>query len=230
MAKKKVAVRKVAKKTPASSAKSASSKSNVGKRINRTKGKATTKAKPTRQAESMSVDSVLKKFKKERLALDTLSVSLRKKIEDFDAKAKSLQAQVVELSEQEVVTREAIEQLDDRRDAEVRSLLMELGVKISAPELDASGDKPPQASKPKRSSANDPKAKESKTSKTKTSKTKVVKPKLDPADSDSSLDQATDAVRDEPRDKPRDNGPDLFGGMGVDDSDDESSLHPAAKG
>jgi chromosome segregation ATPase len=86
-------------------------------------------AKPSR---ATSVDSILKKFKKERVTLDTGLVTVRKKINELNAKTRAFEEQIAKLTEKELVTEEAIEQLDARRDAEVSELLSKLGVKLGS--------------------------------------------------------------------------------------------------
>ncbi len=75
----------------------------------------------------------MKKYKKERLTQESLLASVRKKIKELETKTLSFQEQIKELSSKASVTEETISQLDSRRDAEVGSLLEELGVQLSLP-------------------------------------------------------------------------------------------------
>lgn len=91
--------------------------------------KKTAKARSTGSG-GKSVDGVLQKYEQERSAQESLLATLRKKIEELEAKTRVYQEQITKLTDQADATRDAIEQLDSRRDEEVGKLLSKLGVQL----------------------------------------------------------------------------------------------------
>jgi hypothetical protein len=88
--------------------------------------------KPTKRASATSVDAVLKKYQKERVSLNSSLVTVRKKIDELNAKTRAFEEQISKLTEKEMVAEESLQNLDVRRDAEVSELLSKLGVNIGA--------------------------------------------------------------------------------------------------
>ena len=104
-----------------------------------TKKKTTARrSSPAKSKKAASVDSVLKKFAKERTQSEAQLATLQKKQVEVKDKLQKLNEQIQKLGQQIGDTRGKISQLDSRRDAEVKELLAQLGVKI-----DAADDKPP---------------------------------------------------------------------------------------
>lgn len=79
-----------------------------------------------------SVDTLLKKYEKERKTQEAQLSSSLKKIEELELKATKLQEQIAKLKEQAKSTQHEIDQHDSRRDAEVAEVLGRLGVQLSA--------------------------------------------------------------------------------------------------
>ena len=123
--KKKTAKKKASAKRPAKkSAKKSPKKKSAPKKapVKKTAAKSSPRAS--------SVDGVLKKYEKERSAQESQLTTLRKKIDDLEAKSRAFQEQIAKLTTQEDVTKDAIMQLDSRRDEEVGQLLSKLGVQL----------------------------------------------------------------------------------------------------
>jgi len=78
-----------------------------------------------------SIDDILKKYEKVRAEQQQQLSALQKSIDDLESKSRVLQQQIVKLRAQESSTKNAISQLDSRRDAEVATLLSKLGVQWS---------------------------------------------------------------------------------------------------
>ena len=99
------------------------------------KSPAKTKAKPKAAAKSKprgtSVDTLLKKFDKERKTQEAKLAASKKKIEEMEKKAEQLREQIAKAKELARATQNDINQLDSRRDAEVAEVLAKLGVQLS---------------------------------------------------------------------------------------------------
>jgi chromosome segregation ATPase len=134
MAKKKKPVAKKAKKSKKGrSPKQASPKKSPAKK---SPAKKLAVAKKSTTASSggrgTSVDSLLKKYEKERKTQESkLSASL-KKIKDLELKAQKLEEQIAKLKDDSKTTQAEIDQLDSRRDADIAEVLSKLGVQLSA--------------------------------------------------------------------------------------------------
>ena len=79
-----------------------------------------------------SVDSLLKKFEKERYTQEAKLSGARKKIDELESKATKLREQISKLKAEAQSTEVEISQIDSRRDAEVAEILARLGVQLSA--------------------------------------------------------------------------------------------------
>ena len=74
-----------------------------------------------------SVDTLLKKYEKERKTQESQLSGSLKKIDELELKATKLQEQIAKLKEGAKSTQLEIDQLDSRRDAEVAEVLGRLG-------------------------------------------------------------------------------------------------------
>ena len=115
---KKTAVSRAKKKTAKTSTQSKSKSVSRGN-----------KASASRAANN-SVDSLLKKFAKDRTQQETQLSGLRKKRDDLENKASKLQEQISGLRQKEKEIETKISGLDQQRDIEVKELLQRLGIKL----------------------------------------------------------------------------------------------------
>ena len=137
-----------AKKTKARSkaaTKSVAKKTTVGKtRMKKTvakKSAAKTTAKRTASSKksttksrrkASSVDGILKRYQKERVAHEAKLVSVRDQIIKLTTKIQTCQKQIVKLKSQQLDTENSICTLDIRRDQEVAGLLSSLGINLDS--------------------------------------------------------------------------------------------------
>lgn len=94
--------------------------------------KASAKKAGSAKPRSTSVDTLLKKFEKERKTKEAKLAAAVKKIEDLESKSAKLREQIAKLREESRATQTDIDQLDSRRDQEVAEVLAQLGVQLSA--------------------------------------------------------------------------------------------------
>ena len=87
-------------------------------------------AKKSTTTRGNSVDSILKKYQKERHTQEVQLATMRKKIEELEAKTRAFREQIGKLTDQENGLKRAISQLDAQRDQEVSDLLAKLGVQF----------------------------------------------------------------------------------------------------
>ena len=80
-----------------------------------------------------SVDNVLEKYQKERTSQEIQLATVRKKIDELEAKTRAFREQIAKLTKQEAALKNSMAQLDTRRDNEVRKLLEKLGVQLGGP-------------------------------------------------------------------------------------------------
>jgi len=95
------------------------------------KNKARKKVAPTRSKAS-SVDGILKRYQKERIAHESKLVSVRDQIHKLTSKIQTYQKQIVKLKSQQLDTENSICTLDIRRDQEVAGLLSSLGINLDS--------------------------------------------------------------------------------------------------
>ena len=114
----------------------------------RVKKKTTTRAtakKPTKAPKrsasraSTSVDSLLKKFDKDRSQKESQLVVLQKKRAELEDRTQKLQEQIGKVSGQIRETESQIASLDSQRDQEVKELLARLGVKLGGSVVASAG-------------------------------------------------------------------------------------------
>ena len=129
----------VKKKTPAS--KASAKKTAVKKAIKKTAAKKTPVNSKTKTAaksssksrtKASSVDGILKRYQKERVAQEAKLVSVREEIKDLTSKIQAYQKQIVKLKSQQLDTENSICTLDIRRDQEVAGLLSSLGINLDS--------------------------------------------------------------------------------------------------
>ena len=129
----------VKKKTPAS--KASAKKTAVKKTIKKTAAKKTPVNSKTKTAaksssksrtKASSVDGILKRYQKERVAQEAKLVSVREEIKDLTSKIQAYQKQIVKLKSQQLDTENSICTLDIRRDQEVAGLLSSLGINLDS--------------------------------------------------------------------------------------------------
>lgn len=108
---KKTATKKVAKKRTAKGASKPSGKTATSKR-------------------NSSVDSLLKRFAKERAQHEAKLEALRKKKAELEEKTRKYQQQVAKMAHEERDAEAQLGQLDKQRDQEVKELLATLGVQL----------------------------------------------------------------------------------------------------
>ena len=129
----------VKKKTPAS--KASAKKTAVKKAIKKTAAKKTSVNSKTKTAaksssksrtKASSVDGILKRYQKERVAQEAKLVSVREEIKDLTSKIQAYQKQIVKLKSQQLDTENSICTLDIRRDQEVAGLLSSLGINLDS--------------------------------------------------------------------------------------------------
>ena len=94
------------------------------------KPKAKKKTTSSKAPTAKSVDSLLKKFEKERVTLDSKVVSARKKIETMTKKISAMKTELEATKRTLVETELAIETVDARRDKEIGAMLHGLGVNL----------------------------------------------------------------------------------------------------
>ena len=126
------ATKKVAKKkAPVSKAspKKTAAKKDVKKTATK-KTAAKSSSKPRTKASS--VDGILKRYQKERVAQEAKLVSVREKIKDLNSKIQAYQKQIVKLKTQQLDTENSICTSDIRRDQEVAGLLSSLGINLDS--------------------------------------------------------------------------------------------------
>ena len=129
----------VKKKTPAS--KASAKKTAVKKAIKKTAAKKTPVNSKTKTAaksssksrtKASSVDGILKRYQKERVAQEAKLVAVREEIKDLTSKIQAYQKQIVKLKSQQLDTENSICTLDIRRDQEVAGLLSSLGINLDS--------------------------------------------------------------------------------------------------
>ena len=137
MAKKKKRTKKRARtssrKTPAKRTKTAAKKP--------TKKTAGGRAKSGRAASS--VDSLLKKYAKERATLEAQLKTQQQKKQEVDQRIAKLRDQATQIAERQQAIESQLTGLDRQRDDEVKQLLSQLGVRLdatSSPPANASSD------------------------------------------------------------------------------------------
>ena len=134
VAKKKTVVSRVGtKKTVAKKAvkKTAAKKTPVTSKGSAGRTKITTKSSKSKTKVS-SVDGILKRYQKERVAQEAKLVSVRDQIKDLTSKIQAYQKQIVKLKSQQLDTENSICTMDIRRDQEVAGLLSSLGINLDS--------------------------------------------------------------------------------------------------
>jgi len=96
----------------------------------RKKRAAPKRAAAKRSAVSHSVDSLLKRFAKERSAKEVQLATLRTKKHDLEEKTRKQREQIAKMADQEKKAEGELAQLDARRDSEVSQLLAKLGIDL----------------------------------------------------------------------------------------------------
>ena len=84
------------------------------------------------RTKASSVDGILKRYQKERVAQEAKLVSVREKIKDLNSKIQAYQKQIVKLKSQQLDTENSICTSDIRRDQEVAGLLSSLGINLDS--------------------------------------------------------------------------------------------------
>lgn len=107
-----------------------------------TKSKSATRKKTPVKRSNTSVDSLLKRFDKDRSQKETQLLTHRKKREELESKALKLQEQIDQVTQKIKDTESEIAKLDSQRDKEVKELLATLGVKLGGGAASASSNKP----------------------------------------------------------------------------------------
>jgi len=134
------ATKKVAKKkTPASKArtkttaakKAAKKKPATSKAVTR-KTKTTAKSPAKPRSKASSVDGILKRYQKERVAQEAKLVSVREQIKVLTSQIEAHQKQIVKLKSQQLDTENSICTMDIRRDQEVAGLLSSMGINLDS--------------------------------------------------------------------------------------------------
>lgn len=144
-ARKKVAPKQVAKKksvskaTPKKAAAQKAGAKRAGAKSAATKKSTTVKAKSTNKttaaktrSKASSVDGILKRYQKERIAHESKLVSVRDQIKKLTNQIQTYQKQIVKLKSQQLDTENSICTLDIRRDQEVAGLLSSLGINLDS--------------------------------------------------------------------------------------------------
>ena len=149
-ARKKVAPKQVAKKKSVSKAtpkkaaaqkagakragaKRAAAKSAATKKSTTVKAKSAKKTTAAKsRSKASSVDGILKRYQKERIAHESKLVSVRDQIHKLTSKIQTYQKQIVKLKSQQLDTENSICTLDIRRDQEVAGLLSSLGINLDS--------------------------------------------------------------------------------------------------
>jgi len=123
--KKPVAQKSVAKRAGAKIA--ASKKATAAKAKS---AKKTTAAKS--RSKASSVDGILKRYQKERIAQESKLVSVRDQIKKLTSEIQAYQKRIVKLKSQQLDTENSICTLDIRRDQEVAGLLSSMGINLDS--------------------------------------------------------------------------------------------------
>ena len=126
------ATKKVAKKK-APVSKASPKKTAAKKDVKKTAAKKTAaKSSSKPRTKASSVDGILKRYQKERVAQEAKLVSVREEIKDLTSKIQAYQKQIVKLKSQQLDTENSICTLDIRRDQEVAGLLSSLGINLDS--------------------------------------------------------------------------------------------------
>ena len=122
------------KKTVAKKAvkKTAARKTPVTSKGSASRTKTTAKSSSKSKTKMSSVDGVLKRYQKERVAQEAKLVSVRDQIKDLTSKIQAYQKQIVKLKSQQLDTENSICTMDIRRDQEVAGLLSSLGINLDS--------------------------------------------------------------------------------------------------
>lgn len=139
-ARKKVAPKQAAKKKSVKKAapkkavaQKAGAKSATAKKTTAVKAKSTKKTTAAKtRSKASSVDGILKRYQKERIAHESKLVSVRDQIHKLTSKIQTYQKQIVKLKSQQLDTENSICTLDIRRDQEVAGLLSSLGINLDS--------------------------------------------------------------------------------------------------
>ena len=139
-ARKKVAPKQAAKKKSVKKAapkkavaQKAGAKSATAKKTTAVKAKSAKKTTATKsRSKASSVDGILKRYQKERIAHESKLVSVRDQIHKLTSKIQTYQKQIVKLKSQQLDTENSICTLDIRRDQEVAGLLSSLGINLDS--------------------------------------------------------------------------------------------------
>ena len=128
---KKKSVKKAAPKKAV--AQKAGAKSATAKKTTAVKAKSAKKTTATKsRSKASSVDGILKRYQKERIAHESKLVSVRDQIHKLTSKIQTYQKQIVKLKSQQLDTENSICTLDIRRDQEVAGLLSSLGINLDS--------------------------------------------------------------------------------------------------
>lgn len=126
------ATKKVAKKK-APVSKASPKKTAAKKDVKKTAAKKTAaKSSSKPRTKASSVDGILKRYQKERVAQEAKLVSVREEIKDLTSKIQAYQKQIVKLKSQQLDTENSICTSDIRRDQEVAGLLSSLGINLDS--------------------------------------------------------------------------------------------------
>ena len=126
------ATKKVSKKK-APVSKASPKKTAAKKDVKKTAAKKTAaKSSSKPRTKASSVDGILKRYQKERVAQEAKLVSVREKIKDLNSKIQAYQKQIVKLKTQQLDTENSICTSDIRRDQEVAGLLSSLGINLDS--------------------------------------------------------------------------------------------------
>lgn len=139
-ARKKVAPKQAAKKKSVKKAapkkavaQKAGAKSATAKKTTAVKAKSAKKTTAAKsRSKASSVDGILKRYQKERIAHESKLVSVRDQIHKLTSKIQTYQKQIVKLKSQQLDTENSICTLDIRRDQEVAGLLSSLGINLDS--------------------------------------------------------------------------------------------------
>lgn len=139
-ARKKVAPKQAAKKKSVKKAapkkavaQKAGAKSATAKKTTAVKAKSTKKTTAAKsRSKASSVDGILKRYQKERIAHESKLVSVRDQIKKLTNQIQTYQKQIVKLKSQQLNTENSICTLDIRRDQEVAGLLSSLGINLDS--------------------------------------------------------------------------------------------------
>ncbi len=124
------------KKAPGKPAKAKTSKKPIAKTATKKpvsdKRKPATRRKPAgAKATAKGVDSLLKSFAKERVALTDQLKTVSKKIDQLTNRIEAAKTELIGLRKQKTDTEFAIATVESRRDEEIGTLLAELGVDLN---------------------------------------------------------------------------------------------------